>query len=274
VRDYFNKVGCFDGIVIGSSGGVDSAYTLYIAEQAVGADKVLSVAMPSKFTSEDSIALAEDLAANLGIKNVVVPIKEMHDATWKIYDEAFGKTDFGVAEENDQARCRMMILMKLSAKKKLLVCSTGNKSELSVGYFTLYGDSAGGKNIPGDLYKTELYDVCKYINKSAGKELIPWGIINRPPTAELKPDQKDTDSLPQYEILDCILRSIENDNMNELRGIGKLVGEDTVNKVLSLYKIAEFKRDQLCKGIKVSPKAFGIGRRIPITNGWQYKCPK
>jgi len=277
VRDYVDKSKFFKGIIIGSSGGIDSAYALCVAEKAVGADKVLSVAMPSKFTSNDSLVLAEQLAINLGIEHVVVPINKIHDAAWEVYEEIFGTTEFGIAEENDQARCRMMILMKLSHKRNLLVCSTGNKSELSVGYYTLYGDSAGGKNIPGDLYKTEIYDISKYINRS--KEVIPWGIINRPPTAELKSNQKDTDSLPSYDVLDKILYYLESDDMRNLFDMAKphgveRIGFDVVDKVLRLYKNSEFKRDQLCKGIKVSEKAFGIGRRIPITSGWEYKCPR
>ena len=272
VRDYYEKQGCFDGIVVGSSGGIDSAYTLYVASKAVGKDKVLSVAMPSKFTSKDSLDLAEQLAKSLEVNHVVLPIKNMYSAAVKTYEKAFGKTEFSVAEENDQARCRMMLLMKLSAKNKYLVCSTGNKSELSVGYFTLYGDSAGGKNIPGDLYKTQLYDVCRYINESSG-DVIPDSIISRAPTAELKSNQKDTDSLPPYEVLDKILELVESDDMEGIRSLSQTVDVDVIDKVLAMYKRAEFKRDQLCRGIKVSKKAFGIGRRIPITSGWEYKCP-
>ena len=271
VRDYYEKSNCFNGIAIGSSGGIDSALSLVVAAEAVGRDKVLSVAMPSEFTSGDSIVFAEDLAAKLGINHITIPINKMYDAALETYDKVFGNTIFGIAEENDQARCRMMLLMKLSAKNKYLICSTGNKSELSVGYFTLYGDSAGGKNILGDLYKTEVYDVSRYINESAGKEIIPYSIINRPPTAELRPGQKDSDSLPPYEILDRILAAIEDNVTYEKILMLDGVNKEQVDKVLDLYRIAEFKRSQLPKGIKVSKKAFGIGRRIPIVNKWDYR---
>lgn len=266
LKDYFEKQGCFEGIVIGSSGGVDSAYSLYIAVQAVGADKVLSIAMPSRFSSDHSKSDAAQLAENLGVKHKEIPIEKMFAAGLDTFEGAFGETPFGLAEENDQARCRMQILLKISQKYKYLVCTTGNKSELSVGYWTLYGDGGGGKNIPGDLFKTELYDVTRYINRD--REIIPWNTINKPPSAELAPDQKDTDSLPPYEVLDGILRELVENRRSPDRIVLDGFDKDTVSRVVRMYKIGEFKRGQMPQSIKIKKKSFGSGRRMPITNKW------
>ncbi|MEW6201620.1 MAG: NAD+ synthase [bacterium] len=266
LRDYFQKQGCFKGIVVGSSGGIDSAYTLYIATQAIGADKVMSVSMPSRFSSEHSRDDAARLAENLGVRHVVVPIEEMFEAGMATFERAFGKTEFGLAEENDQARCRMQILMKISRKYDYLVCTTGNKSEISTGYFTLFGDGAGGKNIPGDLYKTEIYKIVRYINRE--KEIIPQNILLKAPSAELAPDQKDSDTLPPYSELDPILKLFVEDCLSIKEIVSRGYGRELVEKVARLYKNSEFKRDQIPRGIKVSRKAYGIGRRMPITNQW------
>ncbi|MEW5946628.1 MAG: NAD(+) synthase, partial [bacterium] len=234
--------------------------------QAVGGENVLCVAMPSEFSSDHSLRDAARLAHNIGARYKVMPITGMYAAGLKTFEETFGETEFGVAEENDQPRCRMMLLMKISMKYGYLVCTTGNKSEISTGYFTLFGDGAGGKNVPGDLYKTELYEVVRYINRE--KEIIPSSIIEKVPSAELRPGQKDEDTLPPYGVLDPILKLM----VEERAGMKEIVrrGHDpeTVRKVYRLYKGSEFKRDQLPRGIKVSRKAFGVGRRMPITNRW------
>lgn len=266
LRDYFNKQKFFKGIVIGMSGGIDSAYTAYVAAQAIGPENVLCVAMPSKFTASVSLDDAEACCRNIGVRYEVVSIKDMYEAGLRAFESTFGVTPFGIAEENDQPRCRMMILMKLSQKYSYLVCTTGNKSELSTGYFTTFGDGAGGKNVPGDLYKTELYDVVRYINRNG--EIIPNSIIERPPTAELKEDQKDTDSLPPYPVLDPILRLIVEEHMSRGQLVSRGFDEALVDKVFGLYKKTEFKRAQLPLGIKITKKAYGVGRRIPITNHW------
>jgi len=266
LRDYVEKQGVFEGIVVGTSGGIDSAYTMYIASMAVGPDRALSVSMPSKFSSDHSRSDAAKLAENLGVRHVEVPIDDMFEAGLSTFERAFGKTDFGVAEENDQARCRMQVLMKISQKFKYLVCTTGNKSELSVGYWTLYGDGGGGKNVPGDLFKTELYRVARYINRD--REIIPWGTIEKPPSAELRPDQKDTDSLPPYEELDEILKHLVEERRSPEKIVRMGHDEATVKKIVRMYKIGEFKRGQMPQGIKIKSKAFGAGRRMPITNHW------
>lgn len=266
LRDYIKKQGVFDGIVVGSSGGADSAYTVYIAARAVGPENVMSVSMPSRFSSDHSRSDAQKLAENLGVEHHIMPIEKIFRAGLETFEDEFGKTEFSVAEENDQARCRMQILMKISMKYKKLVCTTGNKSELSVGYWTLYGDGAGGKNVPGDLFKTELYDVARYINRD--REIIPWNIIDKPPSAELAPDQKDTDSLPEYDELDPILRLLVEERRNPEEIIRKGHDPETVKRIVRMYKIAEFKRGQMPQGIKIKRKSFGYGRRMPITNKW------
>ncbi len=266
LRDYIEKGGFFDGVVVGSSGGADSAYTVYIASLAVGPENVVSVSMPSMYSSDHSKSDAAQLAENLGVEHHVIPIEKIYNAGLETFEEAFGKTEFGVAEENEQARCRMQILMKISMKYKKLVCTTGNKSELSVGYWTLYGDGAGGKNVPGDLFKTELYDVLRYINRD--EEIIPRNIITKPPSAELAPGQKDSDSLPEYEDLDPILKLLVEERRNPEEIIRRGHDAGTVKRVVRMYKIAEFKRGQMPQGIKIKRKSFGSGRRMPITNKW------
>ena len=266
LRDYFNKQKFFKGIVVGLSGGLDSAYTAYVAARAIGGENVLCVSMPSKFTAGQSVDDAELLARNIGARYEVVPIRDMYEAGIETFRATFGDTPFGIAEENDQPRYRMMILMKLSQKYSYLVCTTGNKSEISTGYFTMFGDGAGGKNVPGDLYKTELYDVVRYINRD--KEIIPNSIIDRPPTAELREDQKDTDSLPPYEVLDVVIRLIVEEHLSKKDIVAQGHDPALVDRVYDLYKKSEFKRAQLPPGIKISKKAYGMGRRIPITNHW------
>ena len=272
--DYFHKSNIFEGVVLGLSGGIDSAFTSYICARALGPDKVNNVMMPTRFTSQESIDLARQLCENLHMKYIIHPIDDLFEEYEKSITENIGTLPFDVADENLQARVRAVLLMYYSNKFNWLLVSTGNKSEIGVGYCTLYGDTNGGKNVPGDLLKVQLYDLCKYINKD--KEIIPEGIITRPPTAELKEDQKDSDSLPPYEILDQILEEIIKygigDELIHLQDQG--IDKDTILKVRRLYLNSEFKRRQLVQTIKVSPSAFGIGRRYPVLKRLKFGSKK
>ncbi|MFW9822093.1 MAG: NAD+ synthase [Candidatus Thorarchaeota archaeon] len=262
--DYYSKSGIFEGVVLGLSGGIDSAFTAYICTQALGSDKVIAIMMPTRFTSEESINLARELCANLNVKYKIHPIDDL----FTIYEENLERNlrtlKFDIADENLQARIRANLLMYYSNKFNWLLVSTGNKSEIGVGYCTLYGDTCGGKNVPGDLLKIQIYDICEWINRD--KEIIPQGIITRPPTAELRENQKDEDSLPPYSILDQILEEIiENGIGSEFNNLkSKGIDRKTVDKVRSLYLNSEYKRRQLVQSIKVSASAFGIGRRYPV----------
>lgn len=264
VRDYYYKSNIFDGIVLGLSGGIDSAFTAYICTQAVGAENVNAIMMPTRFTSQESMDLSKRFCDNLGINYKIHNIETL----FSIYEENIQKNNgplpFDIADENLQSRIRATILMYYSNKFNWLLVSTGNKSEIGVGYCTLYGDTNGGKNIPGDLLKTQIYDLCSWINKD--KEIIPNGIIIRPPTAELRENQKDSDSLPPYEILDLILEEITRNGIgSELDSLlDKGIDSETINRVRKLYLNSEYKRRQLVQTIKVSQSAFGIGRRYPV----------
>ncbi|MFX1573769.1 MAG: NAD+ synthase [Promethearchaeota archaeon] len=262
--DYYYKSGIFDGVVLGLSGGIDSAFTAYICDKALGSDKVTAIMMPTKFTSKESINLARNLCENLNLKYIIHPIDELFDVYETNLEKNLGNLPFDIADENLQARIRANVLMYYSNKFNWLLVSTGNKSEIGVGYCTLYGDTCGGKNVPGDLLKVQIYEICNWINKE--KEIIPKGIIERPPTAELRENQKDSDSLPTYEILDVILEEIiENGIGSEFTNL-KSKGYDIniINKVRNLYLNSEYKRRQLVQTIKVSESAFGIGRRYPV----------
>ena len=262
--DYFYKSGIFEGVVLGLSGGIDSAFTAYICAKSLGSDKVNAIMMPTRFTSQESIDLARKLCENLNIKYIIHPIDDLFSAYETDIEKNLGKVKFDVADENLQARIRATILMYYSNKFNWLLISTGNKSEIGVGYCTLYGDTNGGKNIPGDLLKVQIYDICEWINRN--REEIPRGIIERPPTAELRENQKDSDSLPPYEILDIILEEIvEHGIGSELEHLKeKGIDSDTINRVRKLYLNSEYKRRQLVQTIKVSASAFGIGRRYPV----------
>jgi len=264
LRDYFEKSGIFEGVVLGLSGGIDSAFTSYICTKALGPNNVTNIMMPTKFTSQDSLDLASKLCENLGSNYIIHPIDQVFEIFESSLQKELWDISFDVADENLQARIRANILMYYSNKYDWLLVSTGNKSEIAVGYCTLYGDTCGGKNIPGDLLKVQIYEICDWINRD--KEIIPQEIISRAPTAELREDQKDSDSLPPYEILDQILQIIINHgigNEQEYLDTNK-IDISTINKVRSLYLNAEFKRRQLVQSIKVSPSAFGIGRRYPV----------
>lgn len=265
-RDYVNKNG-FKEVILGMSGGIDSALTACIACDALGADRVRAIVMPSMFSSDETQSDAELICQNLGIKYDRIPISEVMEAYKQTLSGVFAGTEPGVAEENLQARIRGNLLMALSNKFGLLVLTTGNKSELSCGYSTLYGDMAGGFAVIKDCPKTLVYELSRYRNTVS--PVIPESIIDRPPSAELKPDQKDSDTLPPYDVLDPILQAY----VEEDRGIKEIVAmgfdEPTVARVVRMVDRNEYKRRQAAPGIKITPKAFGRDRRLPITNGYR-----
>jgi NAD+ synthase (glutamine-hydrolysing) len=263
LRDYVGKNG-FGDVVLGLSGGIDSALVATLAVDALGADRVHCVSMPSQYSSEGTQSDAQRLAANLGCDFREIPIETVVRA---FHELAVGTT--GLAAENLQARVRGMTLMSLSNEHGWLVLATGNKSELSVGYSTLYGDLAGGFALIKDVYKTDVFRLARYLNERAERELIPVSIIERPPSAELRPDQQDEDSLPPYDQLDRVLEGyVELDrSREELLAEGHDPG--TVERALALIDRAEYKRRQAPPGVKLRPKAFGRDRRTPITNRWQ-----
>jgi NAD+ synthase (glutamine-hydrolysing) len=261
VRDYLGKCG-FKSVVLGLSGGVDSAITAVIAADALGAENVRGVAMPSQYSSQGSKADAKQLADNLGIRYDVIPIEPSFAAMKGQLDEVFTGQDEDVTEENIQARLRGVTLMAMSNKFGSLLLTTGNKSELAVGYCTLYGDMCGGLAVISDVPKTMVYRISRRINRE--REIIPWNTIEKPPSAELRPDQKDQDSLPEYEVLDAILDRFVVDCESAEQIIAAGFNEEEVRKVVRLIEINEYKRRQAAPGLKVTEKAFGVGRRIPV----------
>ncbi|MGI4827365.1 MAG: NAD+ synthase [Janthinobacterium lividum] len=261
-RDYLGKCG-FQKAILGLSGGIDSALVATIAVEALGAENVQGIGMPSEFSSNGSVADAELLASNLGIAFSVLPIREIYDEFTHRLQPFFAGTPFGLAEENVQPRIRGTLLMAVSNKVGALVLTTGNKSEMATGYSTLYGDMVGALAVIGDLYKTEIYALCRWINRD--REIIPSDTLTKPPSAELRHDQKDTDSLPEYEVLDPILRAyIEEYTPAEQIAEDLNIPLELVRKVIRLVEIAEYKRQQAAPVLKVSKKAFGMGRRFPI----------
>jgi len=262
-KDYIEK-NKFPGVIIGSSGGIDSALTAVIAADAIGPDKVRTYMMPFKFTSDMSVEDAQKLAENLGLQHSVIPIGDIYDSFNKGLEKEFKGKEKDITEENLQSRCRGVILMALSNKSGDLVLTTGNKSETAVGYSTLYGDTAGGFGVLKDVPKTMVYELSRYRNTIS--KVIPERIIDRPPTAELAPDQKDTDSLPDYDILDKIIELyVEQDkSKEEIESLG--VGNDVIERVLRLIDISEYKRRQAPLGVKITSRGFGKDRRYPITN--------
>ena len=266
LQDYVRKNG-FTEVVIGLSGGIDSALSAAVAADALGPDAVWGVAMPTRFSSEGSLLDARDLAERLGIRFDVIPIDDTFEEFLTSLNPAFEGTDFGVAEENLQARIRGAIVMALSNKFGHMVVTTGNKSEVAVGYATLYGDMAGGYSVLKDVFKTLVYRLAEWRNAEA--ELIPRSIIDKPPSAELRPDQKDSDSLPPYDLLDQILiRYVEED-----RSVQEIIGDgfdaDLVRRVAGLVDRNEYKRRQAAPGVRITRKAFGKDRRLPITNRYR-----
>jgi NAD+ synthase (glutamine-hydrolysing) len=265
IRDYAAKCG-FTQAALGLSGGIDSAVTAALAVEALGADRVTGIAMPSPFTSEQSVADAEALAANLGIRFVVEPIEEIYGRYLSSFQRMFGDHPFGVPEENVQARIRGNLMMAWSNRTGGLVLTTGNKSELAVGYCTLYGDMAGGLCVLGDVYKTMVYELARQINLE--KELIPPSTMMRPPTAELRPNQTDQDSLPPYEVLDAILALYIEQHRDADAIIASGRPRPLVERILDLVDRAEFKRRQAPPTLRVTTRAFGSGRQIPIAQQW------
>jgi len=264
-QDYVEKNG-FQRVLLGLSGGIDSALTACIAVDALGADRVVCAVMPSPFSSDDTQRDARRLADNLGVERFELPLEDAMKSYEEILAEAFRGTEPGLAEENVQARIRGNLLMALSNKFGWLVLTTGNKSEYSVGYTTLYGDMAGGFAVLKDVPKTWVYRLARYRNAEAPGELIPASVLERAPSAELRPDQRDEDSLPPYDMLDEILELYVEEDQGREQLIRRGLPPEVVDKVIRLVDFAEYKRRQAPPGIKISPKAFGRDRRMPITN--------
>lgn len=266
VRDYVNKNG-FKGIVLGLSGGIDSALTLAVATDALGKDRVQAVMMPYRYTSDMSLEDAAEEAKILGVEYKILPIEPMFDAFMDTLNTEFAGYGRDTTEENLQSRCRGVMLMAISNKKGYLVLTTGNKSEMAVGYATLYGDMAGGFDVLKDVPKTLVFKLSEYRNTRG--YVIPQRVIDRPPSAELAPDQVDEDSLPPYDELDRILELyIEQDQSAEFI-VKEGFDRDTVYRVLRLVDINEYKRRQAAIGVRITPRGFGRDRRYPITNGWR-----
>jgi NAD+ synthase (glutamine-hydrolysing) len=261
VKDYFNKMG-FTKAILGSSGGIDSAVTLVIACEALGKENVHAVLMPSPYSTEHSVDDAVELSKNLNNPHTTIPIKEVYESFLNTLQPLFKDLPFSLAEENIQSRSRGNILMAIANKFGYVLLNTSNKSELATGYGTLYGDMAGGLGVLGDCYKLQVYELAKYINRN--EEIIPQHIIDKAPSAELRPDQKDSDSLPAYETLDQILYQYIERRSDP--SVIKALGFEAalVDKTLKMVNANEYKRNQFCPIIRISPKAFGVGRRVPI----------
>lgn len=281
LRDYVTK-NKFPGVVLGLSGGIDSGVTAAIAADALGADKVHAIRLPSPFTSEDSLVDAEELAVALGLRLDTVPITPLIDTARQTLAPLFAGRHEDTTEENIQARLRGLLLMAVSNKFGGMVLTTGNKSEMSVGYATLYGDMCGGFSVLKDVYKTTVFELSRWRNTLAAQDMnalgflgkagavIPEHMITKPPTAELRPNQKDEDSLPPYAVLDTILRGL----IERQKSVPELVAEGmdrpTVERVARMVAAAEYKRRQSAPGVKITPMAFGRDRRWPITNRWKF----
>ncbi len=263
VRDYIRKCG-FQKVILGLSGGIDSALVAAIAAEALGAEKVLGVLMPSPYSSEHSVTDAIAVAANLGIKTETIPIGNLMQGFDLSLESLFVGTEFGLAEENIQSRIRGTLLMSMSNKFGYLLLSTGNKSEMAVGYCTLYGDMNGGLAVIADVPKMRVFSICKWLNRE--REIIPTNIITKPPSAELKPGQVDQDSLPPYEVLDAILEAIVCEHQSTEQLIDRGYDPQVVEKIIKLVKRAEFKRRQAPPGLKITDRAFGTGWRMPIAS--------
>ncbi|MFQ5447894.1 MAG: NAD+ synthase [Saprospiraceae bacterium] len=261
IRDYFGKLG-FEQAILGLSGGIDSAVVAVLAARAIGEDNVRGLLMPSQFSSSHSVNDARELAINLGMQYDIVPIEPLYDAFMQSLKPHFWGSPFGIAEENIQARIRGTLVMAISNKFGNILLNTTNKSEMAVGYGTLYGDMCGGLSVLADVYKTEVFELARFINKD--RVVIPENIITKPPSAELRPNQKDSDSLPEYDILDQILYQYieKRQGPNEIIAMG--LDEKVVRRALRLVNMNEFKRYQAAPVLRVSPKAFGMGRRMPI----------
>ncbi len=268
LRDYVHKCG-FSQVVLGLSGGIDSALTAVLAADALGADKVLGLAMPSRFSSDHSIADARALAQNLGIGFEFLPIASVHDAFEAALAHSFAGRQRDVTEENLQARLRGALLMAFSNKFNSLLLTTGNKSELATGYCTIYGDMCGGLAVLSDVPKTTVYELARWINAQAGRPRIPQSSIDKVPSAELRPNQSDQDSLPDYALLDGILLRYVEQEQSAAQIIAEGFDAATVQRVIRLVDRSEYKRRQAAPGLKVTSRAFGFGRRMPIAQNYQ-----
>jgi NAD+ synthase (glutamine-hydrolysing) len=261
IKDYFGKMG-FAKAILGLSGGVDSALVLALAVEALGKENVLPVLMPSEFSSGHSVDDSVAMCKNIGMHYEIIPIKKGFDTTMEMLKPVFGDAPFNVAEENIQARMRAIVLMGIANKKNYILLNTTNKSEAAVGYGTLYGDMCGGIAVLADLYKMEVYALCEFINRNG--EIIPKNILTKAPSAELRPGQKDSDSLPEYEVLDKILYGYIEQRLGPKELIAKGFDAALVNRVLKMVNSNEWKRAQMAPVLRISPKAFGSGRRMPI----------
>jgi NAD+ synthase (glutamine-hydrolysing) len=261
IRDYFSKMG-FCKAILGTSGGIDSAVTQALAVEALGKENVLAVMMPSQYSSSHSVTDAELLSKNLGNPNYNLAIKEIFESFLATLKPVFKDSSFGLAEENIQARIRGNLLMAIANKFGYILLNTSNKSELATGYGTLYGDMAGGLSVLGDVYKMQIYALAEYINKN--KEIIPRNIITKAPSAELRPNQKDSDSLPEYHVLDKVLYEYIELRKGPKEIIANGFDPALVARILKLVNTNEYKRNQFCPIIRISCKAFGVGRRVPI----------
>ena len=265
-RDYVQKNG-FTGVVLGLSGGVDSALTLAVAVAALGAEYVEAVMMPFHYTAQMSVEDAAEQSEILGVNHSVISIEPIYDAFMDSLAQMFAGTEPGTTEENLQARCRGVLLMSISNKKGYLVLTTGNKSELAVGYSTLYGDMAGGFDVLKDVPKTLVYELCRYRNSHG--LCIPPRVIERAPSAELRPDQQDEDSLPPYDVLDRILALYIEEDYSAQAIIDTGLDPDQVHKVLRMVDLNEYKRRQAPVGVRITRRGFGRDRRYPITSAWK-----
>ena len=261
LKDYFRKLG-FTKAILGLSGGIDSAVTLALAAKALGAENVTAVLMPSQYSSDHSVSDSMEMVKTLGCPHFTIPIKDTFTQFTQALEEPFKHTTEGLAEENLQARIRGTLLMAMSNKHNMILLNTSNKSEAAVGYGTLYGDMCGGLSVIADVYKTNVYDLARYINKD--QEIIPLNIITKEPSAELRPDQKDSDSLPPYDVLDAILEAYIEGRKDPKTIINLGFDKALVNKVLRLVNLNEYKRYQTPPVLRISTKAFGMGRRMPI----------
>ncbi|MDX8430665.1 MAG: NAD+ synthase [Candidatus Algichlamydia australiensis] len=266
VRDYFHKQG-FTKACLGLSGGIDSALVICIAKDALGPENVLGIMLPSRYSSKESVTDSISLAKNLGVETIEIPIEKPFTTFLDLLKPHFGDKPTDVTEENMQARIRGLIIMAYSNKNGHIVLSTGNKSETALGYSTLYGDMCGGLGVIGDVIKTKVYKLCRYINRNG--EIIPQNIIDRPPSAELRPDQKDLDSLPDYGIVDAVLQGYVEEylSLDEISSKYKIPLETVMNLVQRIHR-AEYKRRQGPPILRVTRKSFGVGRRYPIVQGW------
>jgi NAD+ synthase (glutamine-hydrolysing) len=268
LRDYVEK-NRFERVVLALSGGIDSALVALVAVDALGPERVTCVSMPSPFSSEGTRADAQRIAENLGAEFVEIPIEDAMQAYDAMLAEAFAGREPDIAEENVQARIRGNVVMALSNKFGWLVLTTGNKSELSVGYATLYGDMAGGFAVLKDVFKGTVYRLVRWRNEQAGRELVPASVLERPPSAELRADQTDQDSLPPYDVLDAILAGYVEEDLDAVELVRRGLPVEEVERVIRMVDRAEYKRRQAPPGIKISTKAFGRDRRLPITNRYE-----